>query len=190
MGRLLELEGGVCSPSIRAMELDAHLLRLGSSRSSSETFSSDCAADVTRGATREQQVHGGRFKPSVTDSERVFARDGGSVASLPPDRWSGAACGSVEPLGRAPVEIEGERTVAQGSRGRTEASAEGLGHLAVPRFVDDTSVMYEGRSTIGTRCVTYLVKSSSPSMWRGTGEYLDGVTCGGGYAGLGSIAPM
>ena len=37
---------------------------------------------------------------------------------------------------------------------------------------------------------TYLVKSSSPSMWRGTGEYLDGVTWGGGYTGLGSIAPM
>lgn len=36
---------------------------------------------------------------------------------------------------------------------------------------------------------TYLVKSSSPSMWRGTGEYLDGVTWGGGYTGLGSIAP-
>lgn len=33
---------------------------------------------------------------------------------------------------------EGERTLAQGSRGRTEASVEGLGHLAVPRFVDDT----------------------------------------------------
>ena len=28
--------------------------------------------------------------------------------------------------------------MAQGSRGRTEASVEGLGHLAVPRFVDDT----------------------------------------------------
>lgn len=33
---------------------------------------------------------------------------------------------------------EGERTLAQGSRGRTEASVEGLRHLAVPRFVDDT----------------------------------------------------
>lgn len=28
--------------------------------------------------------------------------------------------------------------MAQGSGGRTEASVEGLGHLVVPRFVDDT----------------------------------------------------
>ena len=37
---------------------------------------------------------------------------------------------------------------------------------------------------------TDLVKSSSASMWRGTGEYLEGVAWGGGYTGLGSMAPM
>lgn len=35
-----------------------------------------------------------------------------------------------------------------------------------------------------------LVKSSSPNMCLGTGEYREGVTWGGWYTGLGSMAPM
>lgn len=39
-------------------------------------------------------------------------------------------------------------------------------------------------------CSSHLVKSSSPIMCRGMGEYLEGVTCGGtGYAGLLSTPP-